>query len=71
MNINMQYINTYVLYMCVCYLVESYMCLVHQINIELADKSPKLLWVSEWLSLLHRVTYNPHNCMLDTRNTHV
>lgn len=51
------------------YLVESYVCLVHQINIELADKSPELLWVSEWLSLLHGVTNKSHNCMLKT-HTH-
>lgn len=60
--------------MCVCvcvrYLVESYMHLIHQVGIKVTNESLQLFRVGYWLCLLHLVTYSSHHCMLHTRNTH-
>lgn len=46
------------------YLVESHIRLVHQANIELVDEIAQLLLVSKWLSALHHITDDPHDCRL-------
>lgn len=51
-------------HLCVCYLVESHVGLIHQANIELVNERPQLLWVTKWFSALHHITYDLHNCRL-------
>lgn len=54
---------------CVCYLVQRYVRLIHQVDVELADESLQLLSVCERLRRLHLVTYNPHDRMLRRTRT--
>lgn len=55
--------------LCVHHLVESCVHLIHQVNVEPAEKSPVLLGVSEHISLLHLVTHDPHNGVLHSKNS--
>lgn len=63
-------VSTHVSHVCLCvhHLVESCVHLIHQVNVEPAEKSPVLLGVSEHISLLHLVTHDPHNGVLHNKN---
>lgn len=55
---------------CVCYLAQSNVHLINQVDIEFAGKFLQLLIIRERLCPPHLVTYDPHHCMLQTENIH-
>lgn len=48
-----------------CYLVESQVHLVHQVDVELAEEGLQLLWVGEGFSPQHLLTHDTHHGALE------